>query len=66
MSGLDMRTPAGVEPAAFQASLANDNSVESSKHTPAEASGQRRQGRPLHLSYSVAVAVAGIAARGVQ
>ena len=64
MTGREKRPPVLMTPAA-QESLSEDHLVESLKHTPAEAFGQRRQGRPLHLGYSVAAAVAGIAARGV-
>ena len=58
------RPPVLATPAA-QERMGKYTSVESAEHTPVEASGQRRQGRPLHLSYSVAAAVAEIAARGL-
>ena len=65
MAAQRKRTPAVQTPASREY-LAKNTSVEKSEHTQAEAFGQRRQGRPLHISYSVAAAVAGIAARGVQ
>ena len=58
------RPPVLTTPAA-QERLGKYTSVESAEHTPVLASGQRRQDRPLHLSYSVAAAVTTIASRGI-